>query len=297
MATIADVYRKNVNEDIEVLCTLADKKVKSKANGDKYAVITIRDETGKISFVIWDDISKAKDIEIGSDIVVSGKVNRYKDEVQIKNAVIKPSENIKKTIPIYQISQENLKYFNGIIDSLESRYKEFAIAVTGARGYNEERWNEFTQCVAGEKYYGYKQGGLFLHTVGVIRSLEAIINNYLLNPFHNSLDGIIVRDRVIVKALLHDYMKTKVYEYKNAIRRKPMKVDHIVLGVIYASEINKEIGNVFSEDELENIQYSILSQYGHFGKYELITIEDKLLHFADMIDSQISIEVESKTKQ
>jgi len=66
------------------------------------------------------------------------------------------------------------------------------------------------------------------------------------------------------------------------------------MGASYIEKINAEVGNVLSEEELDDICYSILSHHGEFGKFEPKGVEDILLNTADVIDSQIVNAVENK---
>jgi 3'-5' exoribonuclease len=106
--------------------------------------------------------------------------------------------------------------------------------------------------------------------------------------------GAINKDRLMLKAIVHDIMKIKEYDFEGIIRRKSIKLDHLVMGAAYISEINDEVGNIITEEEMDDICYSILSHHGQFGNYEPKSIEDILLNAADVIDSQIVNAVENK---
>ena len=68
---------------------------------------------------------------------------------------------------------------------------------------------DFLSCVAAEKFHGNKRGGLFLHTVGVMKTIESILKDYVTNPFYMNADNVIDKDRLMLKAIVHDIMKIK----------------------------------------------------------------------------------------
>lgn len=298
MLKIKDLEELKNGEKVQFDALLSDKRTGWKKDGSPYLLIIIQDSTSTLAFPIWDNYDKYNGtMEVNTVIRVSGIVNRYNGSIQIRNPII---ENINEDIdysefvPVYYIPEELIEYFNTVVNNLEEKYKKIAIGATGAFNYNEERWNAFTNCVAAEKFHGNKRGGLFLHTVGVMKSIDDIIKNYITTPFYMSAKGVINKDRLMLKAIVHDIMKTKEYDYKGIIRRKEIKLDHLVLGAAYVREINNEMGNPIGEEELDDICYSILAHHGEFGNFQPKGIEDILLNVADIIDSQVVNAIENK---
>ena len=283
---------------IELMGLVSDKRIGRKKDGSPFLTIIIQDSTGSIAFPIWDNYDHFMEaIQINSIIHVKGFAGAFNGTIQIKNPLIKPvlnGYNYSDFVPSYDIPKELIEYFNNTVNSLEEKYKKIAIAATGAFGSDHKRWEAFTNCVAAEKYHGNKRGGLFIHTIGVMKSMEAILSNYIGTPFYMDAKDVICRDRLLLKAIVHDLMKTEEYEYDGIIKRKNVKMDHLVLGAAYIREINREVGEVLSNEELDDICYSILSHHGGFGNYDTKGIEDILLNQADMIDSQIVNAVENK---
>ena len=285
-------------EKVQFNALISDKRTGWKKDGSAYLLLIMQDSTGTIAFPVWDNYEKYNSIlEVSSVINVKGIVNRFNGSMQIRNPIINNVEgdiDYSQYIPVYNIPNELIEYFNKVVDNLEDKYKKIAIGATGAFGYNESRWKAFISCVAAEKFHGNKRGGLFLHTIGVMKTTEGIINNYITNPFYMSAKEVINKDRLILKAIVHDIMKIKEYDYDGRIRRKDIKLDHLVLGAAYIREINVEMGNPLSEEELDDICYSILSHHGEFGNFQPKGIEDILLNVADIVDSQIVNAIENK---
>ena len=295
---IKDIEELKNGEKVQFDALLSDKRTGWKKDGSPYLLVIIQDSTGTLAFPIWDNYDKYNStVEVNTIIRIKGIVTRYNGSIQVRNPII---ENIDEEldysefVPVYEIPEKLVEYFNKVVENLEEKYKKIAIGATGALGYNKERWNAFLSCVAAEKFHGNKRGGLFLHTVGVMKAVEDIIKNYITTPFYLSAADVINKDRLIVKAIVHDIMKIKEYDYNGIIRRKEIKLDHLVLGAAYIREINSEMGNPLGEEELDDICYSILAHHGEFGNFEPKGIEDILLNVADIIDSQVVNAIENK---
>ncbi len=295
---IEDLSKLDNGAAIEINALVSDKRTGRKKDGSPFLTLIIQDNSGSMSFPLWDNYEHfISAIEINTIIHIKGYVSFFNNAVQIKSPVIRPvlsGYDYNDFVPSYPVPDELYQYFNNTVNSLEEKYRKIAVAATGAFGTNSGRWNAFTSCVAAEKFHGNKRGGLFIHTVGVMKSMEAIISNYLDPPFYMDAREVISRDRLMLKAIVHDLMKTQEYDYDGIIKRKSIKMDHLVLGTAYLRDINEETGNVLSPEELDDICYSILSHHGEFGNYGTKGIEDILLNIADMIDSQIVNAVENK---
>ncbi|WP_097027299.1 HD domain-containing protein [Clostridium peptidivorans] len=286
-------------EQVELNALVSDKRTGYKKDGTPYLLLIMQDNTGSIAFPVWTNYDKLNAVvEVNTLINVTGIVTRFNGNVQVRNPMINSISmegvNYEDFVPQYNIPEDLIDYFNYMVLDMEEKYQRIATAATGAMGYNDERWNAFISCVAAEKFHGNKRGGLFLHTVGVMKAIENVVNDYITNPFYMSAAKVINKDRLMLKAIIHDIMKIKEYDYKGIIRRKDIKLDHLVLGAAYVREINIEVGNILSEEELDDICYSILSHHGQFGNFEPKGIEDILLNMADIIDSQVVNAIENK---
>lgn len=271
---------------------LVEKKTMTKSNGDLYFNVTFQDCTGKIEFPLWSDYDFYNEsLQEKAAYFINGTVNHWNGAVQVKNPsiiVIDGEWDLSDFVPTYDVPQEVYDYFINTVKGLAHPYGMIAKAATGCDNYDKKRWTAFSTCVSAEKYHGNKRKGLLLHTVGVMKSVEAVINNYVSNPYFYDAKNVINSDRLMLKAILHDIKKTEEYDYDSVIRYKPgKKVDHIVSGVAYLKEINYECGEILSEEDIEDISYSILSHHGQWGPYEAKSLEDILLHLADMIDAKV----------
>lgn len=285
-----------INNNVEIVAKINDVKIMNRKNGQEYILITLTDDTDKITFPVWENVEERKTVvKPGAVVKVKGALGEHNGKLQILKPIFyQVSEKVitDALIPRYEITKELIRYFEDVVNDMDVRYRKFAIACTGAFGYNNERWKAFTECPSAEVKYGNKIGGLLLHTIGVMKSVEAIIKNYINKPFNHNINAsdVINKDRLMLKAIIHDIGKTKTFEYKDCIRVKKGRLSHIEKGATFITEVNIELGKILTEEELEDIQYTILSRYGDYGKYELKTIEDKIIHNSDMLDSQVAIE-------
>lgn len=289
---IKDIYKLKDIEIIDITAVLSGKETKYKnIDGKPYLQLTIQDATGTIDFPIWNDYEINNSmLELGKLYKVTGVSGHWQNEIQIKNArcnVLDEEFDIINYMPSYQIPEELFKYFNDTVNSMKAPYKTIATVATGAFGFDKKRWKAFTTCVSATTHHGNKIGGLFLHTIGVMKAVESMCVRYVDDPFFTNAKNVINKDRLMLKAIIHDLKKDEEYEYKGTIKRKKVKLDHITKGIIYLANINYEAGNLLSEEDIEDISYSILSHHGQWGNFEPQSLEDTLLHLADMVDAKI----------
>jgi len=85
-------------------------------------------------------------------------------------------------------------------------------------------------------------------------------------------------------AIVHDLKKAEEYEYQDI--RKKCKNGHLVLGAAFIREVNSEVGNVISDEELDDICYSILCHHGN-SEITVQGIDDILLNQADILTARL----------
>lgn len=128
-------------------------------------------------------------------------------------------------------------------------------------------------------------GGNIEHVVGVVRLCRSISEMY---PGINT-------DVLICGAILHDVGKLKEYQYAASIDKTPEGnfIGHIMIGDRWIREKIQDIrtqGKEFPTELEHHISHLILS---HHGRYEWgsprmpITVEANILHYADLMDSQV----------
>ena len=123
-------------EKVQFNALISDKRTGWKKDGSAYLLLIMQDSTGTIAFPVWDNYEKYNSIlEVSSVINVKGIVNRFNGSMQIRNPIINNVEgdiDYSQYIPVYNIPNELIEYFNKVVDNLEDKYKKIAIGATGA---------------------------------------------------------------------------------------------------------------------------------------------------------------------
>jgi 23S rRNA maturation-related 3'-5' exoribonuclease YhaM len=289
---ISQLQNMQQGDSISLKVLIIEAKSLPKKDQTLYISLNVQDSSGKMDFPVWDNYDvRVKALVSGKVIGVTGSLSFYENKPQIKDPTFVLMENAspQECLPKYDIPDELVKYFNRKIENLSEPYKRFAIKATGAFGDSQEMWTMFTSAPAAQSHHQNKIGGLFVHTVGVMKNIESMLENYAVNPFFINASQHINKDRVILKAILHDIGKVWEYEWQTGIKRREVARGHILTGCSYIDKINDSL-KAFSEAEVDNICASILSHHGkyeQYGRAEMKTPEDFMLHLADMIDSQI----------
>lgn len=300
---IKDILKLPIGAAVTLFALVNKKETKTKANGDKYLVLTVQDNTGTFDFPLWNDyIGNNELIEVDKVAYITGKASLYNDAFQLKDTTIamqteQTSINYDDFVPAYEIPERVFTYFDDVVSKLECKYKYLIEGLTGWNGYDNKLWKEFIISTSAVKHHGNKRGGHFLHVVGVLQNMEAIIKTYTVNPLFYDASKVLNADRLRCLAIVHDVAKMYEYEYKTSIKYKEGKrFDHTVDGLYYIKKVNAERGDLLNEKELEDFCYSILSHHGQWGKYPPETLEDWLLHICDLTDARIIGEVEKSNK-
>lgn len=270
-----------------------------KQGGGHYLQVGLKDASAIIEFPVFDraDIIHEKLIE-GNIYMVRGTVNVWNGNVQIKSPVFTPLsledalKNLGREYFLPSYSKESIdnaiSYLNETINEMGEPWKTFVSHATGFVDTKGDMFNSFVTCPSAEKHHGAKLGGLLIHTVGVLKVVKSMIEQYVTDTISDYVvDNPVVNvDRLITKAIVHDIKKIDEYEYSTVIRRTPGVIGHLIDGVGYIETVNNNLGNTISKQDMESLKYSILSHHGQYGPYKPESLEDQIIHLADMIDSR-----------
>lgn len=328
--TLKHVFNKTAKTGCKIHDVVMISKVeeKMKLNGkDKYLQITISNEFGRLTFPVWDNYEEYKNSSLSNPFEVAGLLSFYQDTPQLTSFKARElSSELNEFdksyfLPSYDLENNIVEDFKNIISSLQEPFKTFVQVAFFAKADSltedenkkllnihpcSDMWKKFISAPSAVRHHQNKIHGNLLHTLGVVSAVEYMISNYFSNPKfkYDGFDKMedFCPDRLRAGALLHDIMKIEDYSYDSAIEKKHTnrKSDHRMNGVSYLSEINMAIkvsafGKELSDDNLEKLRYMIISHHGSFGngQHEFNTIEDSMLHLADMIDSQLVGTIES----
>jgi 23S rRNA maturation-related 3'-5' exoribonuclease YhaM len=290
--TIQDIFKMEDGVRVSLNILLSDKKTQTKKDGSSYLTASVQDVTGKLEFPVWDDFTITNELlQLNQVYTLKGVVSHFGETLQVKNpkfTKVNGEVDLKQFVPTYDIPSYLIQDFLKTIDKMDTKWKSIAMAATGALGYDKKRWKSFTTCVSASSHHGNKRGGLFLHTMGVLKAVNSMIDRYVTAPFYTDAKDVINPDRLRCKAIVHDLKKDEEYEFDGIIRhKKDLEYDHTINGVVYMHKINDEVGNVLTEEELQDLCYAIMSHHGQWGAFQPKDLEDILLHLADMEDAKI----------
>lgn len=298
MLNIKQVHDCRTGDIVVFKAVVSEKKMLTSTNGKEFLQLTFIDAYDRIKTPIFEDPDKYEELTEGTPYVISAKINIWNNIVQLKEIEFRElSYNEYKSedfISSYKIPEKDILYFKDKIESLSEPYKSIA---KSAMYDNDFFTHQFLVAPSAEKYHGNKLGGLFLHTVTMLKIMDEIIEVYKDNVY-GDFKSVVNTDRLCLKVIFHDIMKTREYKYSTFIKRKEGAVGHLIDGCTFLHAVNNRttVENKLNEEEMENIKYAILSHHGQYGPYEPKTIEDQILHQLDMIDSKIVGALEDNAK-
>ena len=293
-------------KDFENICFEAalvslDLVKKNDGNGE-YQKLKFADKTGVLTVPLW---VVNNELAPGKAYRVKAMKTSWKGNPQLDNVVIEELKDYKsgQFLESYEMTKESVRIIYDAINKLKQPYKTFLLKlfsidgddITLENSQKSRLFSEFMRCPSAEKHHGNKIHGLCYHTIGVIKNALNIICLYEKGEFPqiygNKISDCVNIDRLIFKAIIHDICKINEYQYDVCIARKNKEVGHIIDGVYLVKSVNHK-HNIFSEQEEDNICYSILSHHGEFGPYQPKTLEDTILHISDLIDARVVGEME-----
>ena len=266
--------------------------LKSRA-GKTYLSLRLQDKTGVIDAKVWEMTNDIQDFEENDYIKVDGVVVTYQNDLQLKVAKIRKSQDDEYDPANYvpqtdkdvdSLYAELMGFINSISNKhikvlLESIfYKDSVISA-----------NIKLHSAAKQMHHSYL-GGLLEHTVSVAQICEFISSQY------KSVN----RDMLVAGGLLHDV--GKIFELSsfpvNDYTDDGQLLGHIVMG---SELIGRHIDNIegFPHELASLIKHMILAHHGiyEYGSPQLPkTLEAHLLHCADDMDAKVKMFEDAITK-
>ncbi|MEM8861668.1 MAG: OB-fold nucleic acid binding domain-containing protein, partial [Chloroflexota bacterium] len=201
-----------------------------------YILCTLSDKTGQISGVFWDIPERLNQmIRPGMVMLISGKVSRYKDSLQIGITDAYPMDNpdLADFMPgASRSSSEMIDELKQFISSMQEPWKGFMTHLL----LDEKFLSKYAVAPAAKSMHHASVGGLLEHSLSMANLAEAASANY---PYVN-------RDLLVSGALVHDM--GKVWEYtldgEFGTSEDGHLVGHITRAAIYIetqAQVYKEI--------------------------------------------------------
>ena len=263
-------------------CQLAEKK-----NGDPFLNVVVQDSTGSVSMPVWDAVGKWQDtLREGAVYQMTVQVGDYQGKPQFKLLAASPLEevNLSDFVPSYEIDDTDIDDLIAIIETMPRPLVEVAYCAIGMddREHEVARAQAFFSCPASIAHHGNKVGGLFFHTLRMLRLAQALLPMLNLTPEEEG--------ELLLVIIMHDLMKAREYSWTPNIARRPgVLSNHRDMGTSYLEQINRECGGLLADEQLQRCSYAILSHHGQWGEYEPKSKLDRLLHHIDDIEAQTAL--------
>jgi 3'-5' exoribonuclease len=248
--TIAEL-RAGGEADGVYACTRKDRL--TARNGTPYLAVELRDRTGAIPGRAFRDADfLASQFERGDLVSVAGRVERFRDELQVDLRKIKTAEaDPSEFLPV---AYRDLDELDGFLEHLAREVYDPDLArllssFLGDEGFRADlRRAPCTR--AGHHAY---LGGLLEHTVAVTTLAQ---ESALLHPRLNS-------DLLLCAAILHDIGKTLEFELGAEIQLSEAGslVGHVALGQQLVAERARALEG-FPDTKLHAVSHCILAHHG-----------------------------------
>ncbi|MCB8983807.1 MAG: HD domain-containing protein [Ardenticatenaceae bacterium] len=260
---------------------LQDVAERTTKDGRPFILFTLQDKTGTLSGVFWDVPAAVLEwARPGQPVLVSGRINLYKDALQVNATDLNPSFNEELTdfLPFStRPIDEMIGELQQVIDSLAEPWQGLAKHLL----LNESFLNEFANAPAARNMHHAVLGGLLEHTLSM-----AAIAGYLADHYPH-----VNRNLLLTGVLLHDMGKPLEYDVDNsfAFTEDGRLVGHIVRAIVMIETAAAELGTM-PADDVRQLVHLVASHHGNLEWGSPVvpkTLEAVLLHQIDLLDSRV----------
>jgi 3'-5' exoribonuclease len=223
-------------------CTRKDRL--TARNGSPYLAVELRDRTGAIPGRAFRDADfMAGQFERGDLVAVSGRVERFRDELQVELRSIKrAAEEVPDPSEFLPVAYRDMEELEGFLEHLAREvYDADLRALLDSFLGDEDFRAELRRAPCTRSGHHAYLGGLLEHTV-----------HARLNP-----------DLLLTAAILHDVGKTLEFQLgaEIALSEAGALVGHVALGQQLVAERARRLDN-FPEAKLHALSHCILAHHG-----------------------------------
>ena len=253
---------------------------RSTKDGRPYLLYTLRDNSGQVGGVFWDVPDYIRSwIKPGVVALVSGKINSYKETIQIMATDLNLMTNpdlIDFLPSSHRPREEMVAELYETINSLSAPWQELVSHLL----LHEDFLPQFVSAPAARGMHHAFIGGLLEHSLSMAKLARQLAAHY---PHVN-------QDLLVTGALLHDMGKTAEYNIEGAfsISTDGRLVGHIMRAVVLIELAAAEID--FPHDLLGQLVHLVASHHGTLEWGSPVvpkTLEAVLLHQLDLLDSRV----------
>jgi 3'-5' exoribonuclease len=273
------------DSQIESVFLLNSWSIRKKRNGDDYLTLNLRDKSGEVNAVLWDDVDAAKSqVETGVYVWVVAKVGVFNDRKQLTlQSIRRVTENDVNQEDFVAVSDKDI---SSLWKQLETKAE--SIGHLHLRNLlisyieDQEFAKKFRQAPAAMGFHHTYQGGLLEHTLSMMDLAEMIANHY----------EVIDRDLLITGVFLHDSAKIDElnYEKEYSYSDEGKLLGHIIMSSLEAEKRMADLG--FPEMLRNKVLHLIISHHGEeqYGSPKKPMIPEAVaLHYIDLIDSRMEM--------
>ncbi len=274
------------SQNVQAVYQLMNFQVRPKKDGGQFVSMLLRDSTGRISGMLWDNIEGFQTGKYADNdyLEVTGSAQLYKEQLQLRvTRVRKVSESEVDSSRFLPVSPRDLtqmreEFKQRVAEIADTDYRQIVESVFG----NKEYMDSFEKSAAGVMMHHAYIHGLLEHTLGVASVALKIADNY------PQVD----RSLLLAAALLHDV--GKVLEYSSdrsiVITDAGRLLGHISMGNALIEKHCTHFPDI-PADKKVLLQHCLLSHHGEFefGSPKRPKLPEALiLHVADLIDAQLT---------
>ena len=236
-------------------CTRKDRL--TTRTGASYLALELRDRTGTIAARAFRDADRLAGLfERGELVRVSGRVERFRDELVLEVADVRraePDSDVADPAHFLPSAYRDLDELDGFLEHLagEVHDRRYSSLLDALLGDHELRaaWRRAPCSRAGHHAY---MGGLLEHTVAVTTLAHDLCQ---LHPRLNS-------DLLLCAAIVHDIGRTREFTYgaEFGLTSEGRLLGHLVIGQQMLSRICDQIG--IDEERRLALLHCVLSHHG-----------------------------------
>jgi len=227
-------------------------------NGSPYLVIELRDRTGAIPGRAFRDVDfLAGQFERGDLVWAAGRVERFRDELQIELSAMRRAEGTADPRDFLPVAYRDLDELDGFLDHLSREVYDRDLRALVDAFLGDDRFREELRTApctrAGHHAY---LGGLLEHTVAVTMLAQETCG------LHPRLDS----DLLLSAAILHDIGKTREFALGADIELSEAgaMLGHLALGQQLLTARAARLESI-AGDKLLALSHCVLAHHGADG--------------------------------
>ena len=262
---------------VDGLFAVARKQRLRTRGGNAYLALELVDSSGRIDARVWNDVDLLdKRFREGDAVRVLGRVERFRDRLQLEVRSLEPAEADPATL--IPEARRDVEELDGFFEFLAAEISHPGLRgiVDGFAGDAVFRERLRTLPATPDSHHSYS-GGLLEHTVAVATLCREAAQ---LHPRLNS-------DILLTAALLHDVGRTETFRpgVTIAVSEQGRLLGHVLAGVRMIDAGARETG--LADDVLLPLLNAVAGHHGPIEGRRLETPEAVALHHANTLDARV----------